>query len=277
MRGADGIDTHRLQLCQFAVHGILVDDGTQAAEIVVLADTVQFHIPAIEPEASRSVKPKVTEGGSRPHLIDDLTSRQHLRAYLICIRGIGRPQMRMPHLHAHLLAVSVKDGIPNLIVVSFHIHINLHLSCRGIGLYVDTPVPHVDGIRPRQPHMTVDATTRIPSGVRLVTVVHPDGNDIIARLQVFRNIILEGTVAVRTEAHLLSVDIDGSVHIDTVKLYKSLLIRDILNREPLPVPADTAGQGSPTRSTGIASMEVPLYRPVMGQVEGTPLAVIIGW
>ena len=45
--------------------------------------------------------------------------------------------------------------------------------------------------------------------------------------------------------------------------------------EVLAVPADAAREGSPTRSAGIAGIEVTLDGPVVGHVEKAPVAIIV--
>ena len=63
MRAADGIDTHGLELGEFAMEGIFVKCGTQATEVVVLADAIEFEVLAVKPKASLGVEFKIAETG----------------------------------------------------------------------------------------------------------------------------------------------------------------------------------------------------------------------
>ena len=123
MAGADGITAHSLQLGELTVERILIEGGTKAAEVVVLTDTVDLHVRTIEPEARLRIELKVAETDDGPHLVDNRTAKEQLRAKPIDIRSAGRPVMQVlpPHAErrAHatsavqLTSVSSKDGITN--------------------------------------------------------------------------------------------------------------------------------------------------------------------
>ena len=161
------------------------------------------------------------------------------------------------------------------ILCQFNIHFDL--SCLCIGLHMNAPVLHMYMIRLRQPHMAIDATTTIPTTIRLVGVINPHGNDIITLLQVFRDVVLKTRITIRTMPYLLSVDIDGRVHIDTIKLNKVTIAWYCLTvkREVFTIPSDTARKCTTTCATGITSIEVALYRPVVRQIEYTPMGIVI--
>ena len=91
MRRTDGVDTHGLELQEFAVQGVLIECSTQTTEVVVLADTVELEVLAVEPEARLGIEPKVAEACGCLHLINHLSTYQQLRAYLIYIRIFTRP------------------------------------------------------------------------------------------------------------------------------------------------------------------------------------------
>ena len=81
----------------------------------------------------------------------------------------------------------------------------------------------MDGIGLREPHMAIDATPRIPTGVRLIGVVHTNCHHIITFFYIRRDVIFKARIAIRTEAHFATIDIDGGVHIDTIELDEELL------------------------------------------------------
>ena len=91
MRRADGVHTHRLQLRQLTVQGVLIQCSTQTAEVVMLADTIQLEVLAVEPEARLGIKAEIAETGRRLHLIDHLAASNQLGTYGIDVRILTRP------------------------------------------------------------------------------------------------------------------------------------------------------------------------------------------
>jgi hypothetical protein len=51
-------------------------------------------------------------------------------------------------------------------------------------------------------------------------------------------------------------------------------LQEVRDVEVLAIPPDAARKGSPTRTTGIADIEVALDGPVVGHVKDTPLAIV---
>ena len=135
------------------------------------------------------------------------------------------------------------------------------------------PMGYVNRLRHSKPHMAIDATARIPAGVGLVAVVHANGHHIVTRTQIAGYLVLKGTVAVRTIAHLLAVDVDGGVHIDAVEL--EIIPGCLMNAEMLAIPPHPTGQRATARSAGVACREVALDSPVVGQVEASPMGVAV--
>ena len=106
MAGTNGIAAHGFQLRQLSVQGVLVKGSPQTAEVMVLADPVQLHVLAVEPETRLGIETEVAESRRRPHLIHHPAAYQQLRAYLIYI-GVGRrpePQGRLRHLEIGFLS-----------------------------------------------------------------------------------------------------------------------------------------------------------------------------
>ena len=71
--------------------GILIKGSTQAAKVMVLADTIQLKVLAIEPETCLRVEPETAETRGSLVGIHHLATNFHLRAYLIYIGSLTRP------------------------------------------------------------------------------------------------------------------------------------------------------------------------------------------
>ena len=85
VRASYGVDTHCLQLCQFAVHGVLRESRTKTSEVVMFAHSVDLEVLAIKPESRLTVKTEVTESRHRRHLVYNLAIFQQLSLHLIYI------------------------------------------------------------------------------------------------------------------------------------------------------------------------------------------------
>ena len=83
---------------------------------------------------------------------------------------------------------------------------------------MDTPALDVDGVGLGEPHMAVDATARVPTGVGLVGVINTHGYYVLTFVYVWGDIVLETGIAIRARAYLLSIDINGGVHVNTIEL-----------------------------------------------------------
>ena len=163
MRRAYAVHTHCLQFREFTVQGILAEGSTQTAEVMMLADTIDLEVLAIEPEARLWIEFEVTEARGGLHLINDLACHQQLRANLIYIWVFTRPFAGLLDICWFAIGIQprVLDG--DLLVGGVLI---IHRDLTVV--HIDTPVLHVDGMSLREPHMTVDATARIPAGVWLI-------------------------------------------------------------------------------------------------------------
>ena len=125
--------------------------------------------------------------------------------------------------------------------------------------------------------MAIDTASGIPARVRLVGIVNLHCNDIISSFQIFRNIILETRIAIRTMPHFLSVDIDCRVHIYSIKLDKVTTtgLRFTIEEKVFPVPADTTRQSTTASTAGITSIKIAFNCPVVGKAKLSPVVVII--
>ena len=223
MSASKGVDTHFLQPCQLTVHGILVERGTESSEVMMLTDTIEFEVAAVEPESGLGIKAEAAESGSGVNFINSAATD-----YKLCLDGVDirigyRPQMRPTDMQllccvatlfpCHDTLRGIEDGATQeraqrraTLISVFGIDDNVAL---GVGHYLYTPMIEVQRGCCRQPYMTVDAATAVPPRVRLIAVVDFHCNDIVAGLQFGGDVIFERTVSVWPVPYLLAVDIDG--------------------------------------------------------------------
>ena len=127
----------------------------------------------------------------------------------------------------------------------------------------------------REPHVAIDATTTIPTRIRLVGIIYAHSYDILACSDVRGDIVLEAGIAVRTIAHLLTIHINGGIHIDTIELEEKTLFGKLRDRKVLAIPAHATREGSTASATGIAYVEIALDSPVVGHGKRTPMAIVV--
>ena len=141
---------------------------------------------------------------------------------------------------------------------------------------VDAPVLDVDGMGFGEPDMAVDTTARVPTGVGLVGVVYSDCHYVLAFVDIRGYVVLETRIAIRARAYLLSIDIHGGVHVNTIEFQEGMRsLRSGRDDKGLSVPADATGQGTTTRATGVAIVEIALDGPIVGDIEGAPMRIVI--
>ena len=127
-------------------------------------------------------------------------------------------------------------------------------------------------------HMPIDARTRIPAGVGLLRVVHPDGQDVAFRLQIGRQVVGEAAVAIRPCAQLMTVQPYGTVHVDAVEFNAVAFPLVVgLHVERLPIPAQARREEADAAATGIVTQVFALYAPVVRHVEQAPSCIAAGW
>jgi hypothetical protein len=93
MRATDGIDTHGLEFGEFAMQGILIEGCTQTTKVVVLTDTIELEVLAIQPEACLGIELKVAETCGGLDFVNDLAGYYKLRSHLVDVGGFERPLM----------------------------------------------------------------------------------------------------------------------------------------------------------------------------------------
>ena len=216
---ADGVHAHRLQLHELAVQGVLAQGGTEAAEVVVLADAVQLHVLAVEPEARRSIEAEIAEARRGLYLVNDLAVANQLGTYLINIWVLARPLPRS--FDACRPPVAVEPSVLDRYLAPRGVLV-VHLHLAVVNIYA--PVLHVNGIGAGEPYVAVDAAARVPARVGLVAVVDADSHHVAAFTDVGRDVVLEAGVAVGAVAHLLPVHIDRRVHIYAVELQEHFFL-----------------------------------------------------
>ena len=150
----------------------------------------------------------------------------------------------------------------------FNIGVDGHPAV-GLSHHMDTPMLHVDVAGLSQPDVAVDAAARVPARVGLVAVVDTHGHHVVALMHVGRDIVLEAGVTVGPVAHLLSVHVDGAVHVHAVKLEEKPFwcAVTLWQRERLTVPPYSTRQRTTAGTAGIAFVEVALDGPVVRHVQ----------
>ena len=88
------------------------------------------------------------------------------------------------------------------------------------------------------------------------------------------DVVFETGIAIGTEAHLLAIDVDGGIHVDTVEL-EIIVYSGFVNSKRFPVPANAAREGTTASTAGVTYVEVTLDSPIMGHVEQPPPGVVI--
>ena len=92
------IHAHILQPKELAVHGILIESSTESTEVVMLTDSIQLEVLAIEPEACLSIEMEFTESGGCINLVNGLSVNNEFSLYIIYVRCLDRPEVRLRYL-----------------------------------------------------------------------------------------------------------------------------------------------------------------------------------
>ena len=124
-------------------------------------------------------------------------------------------------------------------------------------------------------HVAVNAGTGVPTAVLLSRVVHTHGNDILARFEVRRDVVVERRITVGTYAEIMSVDEYFRIHVNPFEIEGGFGTSGVRYEiECLAVPAD-AGGIIPSVVTGrIGLFRTAFNAPVMGQVQRAPVVVV---
>ena len=72
MAATDGIASHVFQLYQLSVERIFVEGRSQASEVVVVTNAVDFQVLSIQPKTGFAVKLEIAEARNGEHLINNL-------------------------------------------------------------------------------------------------------------------------------------------------------------------------------------------------------------
>src|ERR1019366_2527305 len=242
--GADGIAAHLAQNFEAALPDALRDGGADASGLMVQADAVELDAFAVEQESLVGDEEGFADAGGGVVLVH--------HAVLVAERGVDFVEVGIGHTpeaglrDAHLLHEFVFAGGRNLLGGfggldrlpvaieqsdgqhagggGFALVLHPGLDLNDGGVFGDAgrsdegaPVSHVELVGGQQPRVPVDAGARIPSAIGLAGVVHLNGDDVVARVEVRREIVREGDVAVGALAQILAVDPHFAVLIDAVE------------------------------------------------------------
>ena len=116
-----------------------------------------------------------------------------------------------------------------------------------------SPERDVDVAVRAEPHVAIDAAAGIPAGVGLLGIVDAHGYDVVAvTVEPRGEVIAERSVAVGACAEFVSVDVDGRVHVGTVKInHQIVTFLDIVKRERLAIPSHAARECSAAGAGGV--------------------------
>ena len=147
-----------------------------------------------------------------------------------------------------------------------------NLLCGNIG----SPLRYMQRIYFRQPDITINATTGVPTRIRLFRIVHPHGNYIFPVPYYIRcKLIAKRDVSIRTFAQRNTVDKHFRIHIYPIKVdIKMFPFLFGICHKALPIPSDAARQSSSSGSRGIMFREVPFYSPIVRKMKPSPLTVV---
>ncbi len=279
MTGAQSIDAHLFQYPEFPPHGLLMKCRPQAAQVVMLTDTVDFNISAVQEKASvrGELHPAQTHG-DLPAVYKRRASiiQFHPQAITCGLIQVPFLQILQHHLQskAVLSVLSDKPSAPAQVanpgailpqavvtpgtlahgscVFRLYLHpvaalflpnMTIHiprtwLLCLMAG-WIPSTAPrlllpggmHISAVQGQvhcrtylQPHIAVDPCAGVPPAVgTLVTNLHQQF--VFPLLQIFRDIMIKGRIAILPVPHLLSVDIECTVHVHAVKTEYDPLIR----------------------------------------------------
>jgi len=138
---------------------------------------------------------------------------------------------------------------------------------------VRAPLIDVHRIRRHEAHVTIDPRSGVPARVGLLRVVHADGDHVAGAtvVEIRRELVLEGAVAVGPLPQVVPVDPDLAIAVHAVELDEHEPARILRgHEEDLAVPPHAAGQRPTPRTGRVLLAEFPLDAPVVRQVERAP-------
>ena len=117
-------------------------------------------------------------------------------------------------------------------------------------------------------YISVDSAARIPTAVWLVAIINLYENDVISiEINQTRKFVLERNISVRTPSYLLSVEVDGRIHVSTVEMNVDAFSGIFLvNLEVLAIPAHSAGKSTSARTRKIFLAEISFDSPIVRKI-----------
>ena len=111
MRTADAVHAHGLQSGEFAVQGVFVEGRSQTAEVVVLADTVDLEVLAIEPKTCLRVETERAETCGGLVGIDEFATLPHLCKHRIDVGLLTGPKKRVINGHTRFQSFRTTNNL----------------------------------------------------------------------------------------------------------------------------------------------------------------------
>src|SRR5215475_11349516 len=124
-------------------------------------------------------------------------------------------------------------------------------------------------------HMSIDARTAVPAAVWLCGVVDSNCERVRrADFQRFRQVQRKACVAVFLSTEFLTVQVDGRVAVNPIKLNAHALASPSGRRlKRFPIPADTAREKALTGAARIVLVRLTLDAPIVREIQLSPRSV----
>ena len=229
MGAADGVDANLLEVLEAAKPHVIGHGSSKSACIVMQTNAFNFHPASVERKALVRVELKGTQTDVDLIAINDALVLEERGAQAVEIRIVEVPAMGTAHIEAELVVHLGADfllchyptiGIKELDlqfqttfglnIVDSHIDIDSGGSIGELGANpTGAPLSEVRLGSLNEPHVTIDARTRVPTAVSIAAVIDAYGNDVVACLEVGRHVIEERGKAGRTIAEQVAVQVNS--------------------------------------------------------------------
>ena len=286
--GAQGVASRSLELFKPPPPDLLGRCCTQCARIVMDAHTTELHAFAIEEEALVGVEADGADAHKQLPLVGHLPVFQHL-AHQGVQRGMLRtPQRGVGHAQGAFAMLALGGGLRGNAIVQHQREVRavaaqgfvLHTDrCRAVrfhlpGGHEDAVVGKAHGIADLQGHVAVNAAAGKPAGVGHLVMLHTDADHVFPGADKLAHVIGEGGVAIGAGAQVVAVAPHPGMLVHAAEGDAHSLARSFLRQEKvLAVPGGAAGQIP--GAAGVVPVKRMLHRPVVGQSDLPPGAVVI--
>ena len=308
MGNADGVTAHFLQNLHLTLDGAVPSLGTQGALVMVHTNALELDRFAVKCKTVFAAEGGPAEAELGLVSIHHGVVHQDLGLQGVEVGGIGGPQSGGFYLGGHfhiggaaggngsglragdaghsLFHTLLIDGLTQRdrsggIGVVLHGGHDVHGAVSAVaglqlgGGHIGAVAGHMDRISDGEMNGTIDTAAGIPAAGGGV-VLHLDGDHVLSLEveQLIGQLERESGVAVGMEAQLLTIEVDGGIHVHAAKINGDGLAFPLRgNTEGLAVPARAAGQ---VAAFGLVAGGIFLLNAIIvGQVHVAPAGVIV--